>query len=156
MRNTKPSFEGSAPRVLSCGVVVVRWFDGELKYLLLRVYKHWDFPKGIKEFGETPLDAAVREVEEETTLRELDFRWGYQYRTTALYRGNKVAHFFLAHSPDAQVSIPVNPELGWPEHHDYEWLVYGVARERLSERLRLILDWAHAVVGEGPTHANPS
>ncbi len=56
------------PHRFSAGVVVVRLAQRKLRYLLLRAYRNWDFPKGLVEPGEDPIDAALREVREETTL----------------------------------------------------------------------------------------
>ena len=76
--------------ILSAGVVVVRQ-DGDVwKYLLLRAYNYWDFPKGVVETGEDPLEAACREVEEETCLGELDFRWGNSFSETEPYGQGKI------------------------------------------------------------------
>ncbi len=61
-------------KILSAGVIVVRLVEQTPQYLLLRAYSYWDFPKGEVEAGEDPLHAAVREVQEETTLGELVFR----------------------------------------------------------------------------------
>ena len=58
---------------MSAGVVVVSVLDRKLKFLLLRAYRNWDFPKGLVEAGESPIDAAVREVREETTLDDISF-----------------------------------------------------------------------------------
>jgi bis(5'-nucleosidyl)-tetraphosphatase len=135
----------SAPR-RAAGVVVVRRVAGEPRYLLLRVYNYWDFPKGGLAPGEEPLDAARREVVEETTLADLRFPWGEVYRETPPYSGGKVARYYLAESPGAAVRLPVSPELGRPEHHEFRWLPYEVARGLLGERLRPILDWAREVV----------
>ncbi len=52
-------------KVLSAGAVVVRQQDGNWLFLMLRVYNYWDFPKGLVEPGEDPLEAACREAEEE-------------------------------------------------------------------------------------------
>lgn len=134
------------PEVLSAGIIVVRWFEEGPRYLLLRAYRYWDFPKGEVAPGEDPLRAARREVREETTLDDLRLRWGEVYRETAPYRGGKVARYYLAESRGAQVRLPVSPELGRPEHHEFRWLAYPAARERLAERVRPILDWAHALV----------
>ena len=49
-------------KVLSAGVIVVRRAGGAWHYLLLRAFDYWDFPKGIVEQGEDPLQAARREV----------------------------------------------------------------------------------------------
>ncbi len=140
------------PRRRAAGVVIVRRDGGERRYLLLRAFRNWDFPKGRIDAGEEPLAAALREVEEETTLTGLRFPWGEAYRETAPYGGGKVARFYLA-EPDAgrvgEVRLPVSAELGRPEHHEFRWLPYERARALLGERLQLILDWADALV-RGP------
>ena len=67
---------------LSSGVVVVSLVQRKLRYLLLRAYRNWDFPKGLVEEGEAPIDAALREVREETTLDDLSFDWGLEFMET--------------------------------------------------------------------------
>jgi len=137
--------------LLSCGVIVVRFKERRPLYLLLRVYGYWDFPKGLIEPGEEPLQAATREVEEETTLTGLQFHWGKIYRQTEPYnyRIPKIARYYLAESPEGRVDLPVSPELGYPEHHEFRWLPYEEARPLLSDRVGPILDWANGkVVGD--------
>jgi 8-oxo-dGTP pyrophosphatase MutT (NUDIX family) len=56
---------------LSCGAVIVRHTGSGWETLMLRAYRHWDFPKGICEAGETPMQAALREVGEETGITNL-------------------------------------------------------------------------------------
>jgi len=77
--------------------------QGDRRYLLILHQKgHWAFPKGHAEAGETPLETARREVEEETGLTALDvvetaqFEEGYQFqqgRDTI----TKTVTYFLAH-----------------------------------------------------------
>jgi bis(5'-nucleosidyl)-tetraphosphatase len=134
-----------APR-LSAGVVVVRQQDGAWRYLLLRAFRHWDFPKGVVEAGERPRDAAVREVAEETGLAALEFRWGDASCETELYGRGKVARYYVAASPAGDVHLPVSPELGRPEHHEVRWLGYSEARALLVPRVQRVLDWAEAIV----------
>ena len=135
-----------ASSVLSAGIIVVRWFDGLPRYLLLRVYNYWDFPKGIIEKGENPVEAAIREVAEETTLNNLSFCWGEDFRETPPYGRGKVARYYTAESAGGDVSLPVSPELGHPEHHEFRWCEYQKARELVADRVRPILDWAHSLV----------
>lgn len=117
--------------------------DGEQwRYLLLRVFRNWDFPKGGLEAGESALQAAKREVEEETGLSVLDFRWGERYFETQPYSAGKVARYYLAVSPSGTVRLPINPDLGRPEHHEFRWCGAGTARKLLPERLRPVLAWA--------------
>jgi bis(5'-nucleosidyl)-tetraphosphatase len=130
----------------SAGVVIVRRTASGWRYLLLRAYRNWDFPKGVVEPGEQPLVAARREVREETGLTELHFDWGEVFRETPRYAGNKIARYYLAAAPTGEVALPVNPQLGHPEHQEFRWLDYAAAHERLVPRLQAILAWAHALV----------
>ena len=43
------------------------------------------------------------------------------------------------------IELPVNPELGRPEHHEWRWTSFDEARELLAPRLRFIVDWAESV-----------
>ena len=135
---------------LSSGVVVVRQTEEGWRFLLLRAFSHWDFPKGMVEPGEDPRAAAIREVAEETTLEELRFPWGDVFRETGPYARNKVARYYLAESPDGEVTLPVNPVLGRPEHHEYRWVDYAGALERASPRLEPVVRWAGRTLGLEP------
>jgi bis(5'-nucleosidyl)-tetraphosphatase len=133
-------------QTLSAGVIVVRRHADGYRYLLLRAYNYWDFPKGLVEAGEYPLASAVREVAEETTLTDLNFRWGEDYRETEPYARGKMARYYVAESPHGEVSLPVSPELGQPEHHEFRWLDHKAARKLLAPRVQPILDWAQALI----------
>ncbi len=88
----------------SAGGVIYRWQGGSAHVLLIRDrYHHWGFPKGHLEDGETPADAALREVSEETGLGELrldaelqTIDWFFRFRGRLIH---KYCHFYLIESP---------------------------------------------------------
>ncbi len=132
---------GTATR-LSSGVVVVRPGPAAYRFLMLRAFRHWDFTKGMVEPGEDALSAAIREVQEETTLSDLVFHWGHGFLETGPYNRGKVARYYLAVNVDGEVSLPVNPELGRPEHNEYRWVDYRQALSLASPRLKPVVNWA--------------
>lgn len=132
---------------VAAGAVVLRRVDGRWNCLVLRVFRNWDFPKGLVEPGEEPLHAALREVTEETGLSGLALPWGEVWRETEPYAGGKVARFYVAESANGTVVLPVNPELGRPEHHEFRWLDFDAGPRLLPPRLQLVLRWAQTVVG---------
>ncbi len=129
-------------KILSAGVVIVRREQERWRYLLLRAYQYWDFPKGRAEAGETPLETALREVREETGITELEFRWGYDYVETGPYARGKVARYYVAETNERRVIMGISPELGRPEHHEYRWMAFDEAYRLASPRVRRVLDWS--------------
>jgi bis(5'-nucleosidyl)-tetraphosphatase len=130
----------------SAGAVIVNVAERKLKFLLLRAYRNWDFPKGVVEPGEEPIDAAIREVREETTLDDISFDWGMQFIDTGPYNKGKIARYFLARSKQDKVGLPVNPLLGFPEHQEARWFTYEKALAMVSARLQPVLSWAYTIV----------
>lgn len=135
------------PEKLSCGAVIVRRAEDGWKTLMLRAYRNWDFPKGLREDGETPLEAARREVGEETSLEDLDFPWGERHLDTGPYSRGKVARYYLAETGQARVQMGISPETGRPEHHEYRWMSFDEAYDVAAPRVRLVVQWARQIVG---------
>jgi 8-oxo-dGTP pyrophosphatase MutT (NUDIX family) len=131
-------------RKRAAGVVLLRNYPDGWRVLILRAYRNWDFPKGLLEPGETPLAAAVRETREETGLSDCVFRWGERFIDTEPYAIGKVVRYFVAESPAGEVTLPVSPELGRPEHHEFRWTTPDEAATLLPPRLVPVLRWAHA------------
>jgi 8-oxo-dGTP pyrophosphatase MutT (NUDIX family) len=137
------------PTRLSSGVVVVSLVDRKLRFLLLRAYRNWDFPKGLVEPGEEPIEAAVREVREETTLDDISFDWGLEFMDTGPYNKGKISRYYIARSKETRVRLPVNPELGVPEHHEARWVDFQKALTMVSPRLVPVVRWAYGVINHG-------
>ena len=134
---------------LSAGVIVCRRHNDRWLFLLLRAYGYWDFPKGIVEQGEEPAAAAVRETEEETTIRDLEFRWGYNYRDTGPYNNkSKIARYYIAETETEHIELPVNPELGKPEHDAFEWVGREKAMALIAPRVKSAFEWAIKTIGQ--------
>jgi 8-oxo-dGTP pyrophosphatase MutT (NUDIX family) len=104
----------NAKRETSAGGVVFRLVHGSgggptPLFLLIRdSYQNWGFPKGHVEDGELPEVAALREVGEETGLREVALRgqvetidWYFRFRGKLIH---KVCHFFLMETSHADTA----------------------------------------------------
>ncbi len=132
---------------LSCGVVLARRTDDGWMTLLLRAFHHWDFPKGIRERGEEPQQAAIREVAEETSITELSFNWGDRYFETGPYSRGKIARYYIAETSQDKVVMGLSPETGEPEHQEWRWVSFDEAYDLGSPRVRQIVQWARQIIG---------
>ncbi len=140
-----PKHAAGKARRHSAGLII---FDPDRRVLLLRAYRYWDFPKGAVEPGESVLQAATREAEEETGPRALRFPWGEPSYTTEPYSNNKVAEYFVAATDELSIVLGVNPELGRPEHHEGRWCAETEAKALLNDRVRRALEWAMKRIGD--------
>lgn len=132
---------------LSCGVVLARATDDGFVTLLLRAYHHWDFPKGLMEDGEEPLQAALRELREETGIAMVEFEWGERCMETGPYSRGKTARYYLARTDEADVVLGPSPDTGEPEHHEWRWVSFDEAYDLASPRVREVVRWARQIIG---------
>ena len=93
----------------SAGIIVIRYFNDEPKILCLMDDGSFDLPKGKVDPGETIIDAAIRETEEESGITLLNFKWGLKN----IQVGNIT--MFIA-TTDEDPEIIANPETGEFEH----------------------------------------
>ena len=114
----------------SAGAIVFI-MEKEPIYLLLHYEaKHWDFPKGNIEKGETDQETVKREIEEETGIKDIeiikDFKEKIQYYFK--FEGeliNKTVIFYLAKTKTKEVKLSF-------EHIGSTWLPYDKAIEQLT------------------------
>ena len=132
---------------LSCGVVLARATEAGVVTLMLRAFHHWDFPKGIVEEGEQPLEAAVRELTEETGIDSVAFDWGERHMDTGPYSRGKTARYFIARTEQLDVVIGPSPDTGEPEHHEWRWVTFDEAYDLSSPRVRDVVQWARQIIG---------
>ncbi len=114
----------------SAGAVVFRDTAGGRRYLLLQNAGRWDFPKGGIEKGESELQTVVREVLEETGLRDLEMMSGFRKVIEYFYRRegkniHKQVVYLLARTREQNVRISF-------EHQGFGWFPYQEAVERAS------------------------
>ena len=94
---------------MSAGGVVFRVDAGQALFLLIRdSYQNWGFPKGHVEPGEQASAAALREVGEETGLKDLVVRgsidvidWFFRFRGQLIH---KFCEFFLIETAESETS----------------------------------------------------
>lgn len=132
---------------LSCGFVLVRESDEGCYTLMLRAYHHWDFPKGLQEDGENSVEAAKREVAEETSITDLEMEWGERFLDTGPYSRGKTARYYLARTASSEVVMGLSPETGEPEHHEWRWVSFDQAYDMSSPRVKNVVRWARQIIG---------
>ncbi len=135
----------------SAGAVIFRKDNKKLYYLLLHYEAgHWDLPKGHIEKGESEKEAVLREVKEETGIRDVNFL--EEFRTTIKYffrAGGKtifkIVVFYLAETRTKEIKLSF-------EHIGYSWLPYEEAlREITFKNAKEVLKKAHDFVMEHKT-----
>lgn len=132
-------------KVESAGIIIIRKdrATGELKVLLMNSYNFWDFPKGGIELNETKIQAAIREVSEETGIKNLEFAWGKTfYQTEEFGKNRKTVYYFVAKTDEEEIKMGISPTLGRPEHDEYRWVSFEDAKLMTVERIKKALSWA--------------
>jgi len=127
----------------SAGIIVRDENVSPTRYLCVRAYSKWDFPKGHLEKGESILDAAIRETEEEVSLTKSDYKLlGLVAPPVTYKKGKKTAHYFLAErKSNAKPFLPVSQELGRPENDEFRWMTYAEMENLFPNRLTPVLEW---------------
>jgi 8-oxo-dGTP pyrophosphatase MutT (NUDIX family) len=132
----------------SAGGVVFRRTSLALSFLLIRdPYENWGLPKGHIEGSESPLEAALREVEEETGLGALQavgelptIDWYFRDRGRLIH---KFCHFYLVEAVSGE-AVPQKDEgitecIWYPLDGALATITYENAREVLRTAGELLL-----------------
>lgn len=117
----------------SCGVIPVRVVEGQRRYLLVQHKAgHWSFPKGHPESGESPIEAALRELMEETGLVSVKlvetpaFEEAYEFTKRSGKRVIKHVTYYIGRVGTDAVAI--QPE----EIADFFWGAAGAVHGKLT------------------------
>lgn len=130
----------------AAGVILYRRGNSrQIEILVLRNAKHrtWGFAKGRAERDESPLQAALREVAEETGIESIDLdpefvaTIAYRVATGAGASHEKLVVYFLGETNDDAVVSD--------EHDSIRWVAITEARRLIPHaNLRSVLDRAEA------------
>jgi len=124
------------PLEKSAGAIVFKR-NKEIKYLLLHYpsnakakKEYWDLPKGHIEKNEKEKTTVIREVEEETGLKDIKIIEGFKELIKYFFKFQgktifKTVVFYLAETKTKEVKIS-------GEHIGYKWLPYEQALKQLT------------------------
>jgi 8-oxo-dGTP pyrophosphatase MutT (NUDIX family) len=125
----------------SFGVVPLFRVGEEWRVLLIHQISHrggrntfWIFPKGHAEVGESPTEAALRELEEETGISDvtLDTTWSFSVSYNFIHEGAKIekqAHFFIGFCNKSETAISQPHEV-----LELKWCTFKEAEQLLSHQ----------------------
>ena len=132
----------------SCGFILFRQPEEGRRYYLLMHYRagHWDFPKGHVEDGEGEIQTALRELEEETGIRNVEvidgFRHEYSYTFGSGSKREKKVTFYLAKTAETRLRFS-------HEHQGGRWVTAGTAMQLLTfDNARVMLEKADAFLNK--------
>lgn len=121
----------------SAGAIIFRKEEGKIYYLLLhypsgaRARKdYWDLPKGHIEKGEKAEETVIREIEEETGLKDVKFIEGFKETIKYFFKSEeknilKFVTFYLLETKENKIKISF-------EHINYKWLIYTESLKQLK------------------------
>jgi len=146
------------PRENSAGAIIFKKIEGESHYLLLRYpSRHWEFAKGHIEKGESIEQTVIREVEEETNIKDLKIMPGFKEYSKYFFKKSyhlkgeakkkapwvfKLVTFLLAETKTEEVKIS-------KEHIGFVWLPYEEAVKKTTfKNAKDLLKKAHKFITE--------
>jgi 8-oxo-dGTP pyrophosphatase MutT (NUDIX family) len=117
----------------SAGFIIYNQIEGVRYYLLLQSLDLiWGFPKGKLEKNEDNKSAAIRELYEETGIKNIYIDKNFSYNVNYIYKNtrnnqliDKTVTYFLAETNDTKVDIS-------NEHISFQWLEYHNAQQTLT------------------------
>ena len=115
---------------VSAGIILINENKSRLFLLLNYPSKHWDFVKGKMEEGETFHETALRETNEETGIKDVEFLDGFKEEIEYYFRADnqdihKKVIFFLGKTKTTNIILS-------HEHLDFIWLNYDNALNRIT------------------------
>ncbi|NVK32052.1 MAG: hypothetical protein HWE20_13680 [Gammaproteobacteria bacterium] len=128
------------------GIVPVRWIADEPRFLMLRSYHIWTFPRYT--LDNASAEAVGEALSSEFALNEIDFRLGTECRSTRPYSRGYVDHYYLVFNEFGEPQLPYSPISNSPVWDEFRWLRHRDARAKLRAPIRPIVDWAYETAVE--------
>jgi 8-oxo-dGTP pyrophosphatase MutT (NUDIX family) len=143
------------PQEKSAGAIIFRMENNVPHYLILHYHSgHWEFARGHAEEGEAEEQAARREVEEETGLKDLKILPGFKGYTKFVFKRTwglqgeakkkapwvmKIVTLYLAQTHTNEVKIS-------HEHKGFAWLTYEEAMKKLAKDAKKVFTQANEFI----------
>lgn len=143
------------PQEKSAGAIIFRMKEGVPHYLILHYHSgHWEFARGHIDEGESEMQTAVREIEEETGLKDLKIIQGFKGYTKFVFKKvygltgearkkapwvMKIVTLYLAESMTDEVKIS-------EEHKGFGWFSFEDALKKLPKDAKKVFTQAHEFV----------
>ena len=128
----------------SFGIIPIQINQGEVQFLLVQHHAgHWAFPKGHAEIGETDIEAAKRELREETGIAEVQLVDGVTLTESYYFKRStqtiaKTVRYYLGYVKQRDVRIQV------AEIKGYNWVNFEKALGLITfAECRRIITEAH-------------
>ena len=110
----------------SCGVLVV-YGDPIAEFLLMKHRTRWDLPKGHVDPGESDIECALRELQEETGIdaKDIELDPDFQFSTSYPVRYKKSEEVLdktlIIYLGRLRKKLPIRPT----EHPGFEWFAWN-------------------------------
>ena len=135
-------------KLKSCGFLIIKE-DPNLSFLLMKHSDRWDLPKGHVDPGESNIECALRELEEETGITtadiEIDKNFKYKHKYFVKYKGNgerkKKLIIYLARLIRDVEIVPT-------EHEDFEWRPWNPPHSIQRKTIDGVLKQLEKILGQ--------
>lgn len=126
----------------SCGILLFK--DEWKKFLLMKHKDRWDLPKGHIEEGETLIECAIREFEEETGIKRTHIRIIPAYRFELIYfpRLKKYPRQVVKKHLYIYLAIlEKNKDIKPTEHESFKWFKWDPPHKLQEKTINPLLDY---------------
>lgn len=129
----------------SAGFLIFRKDGDKIEYLFLKNKDRFDIPKGLQKSNESELETALRELEEETGLKDIKVIPLFKKKAEYFYKCNneiikKEVVYFLGETKTKEIKIS-------EEHDGYVWMSKEEALSKLKyENLKNLVETAEKFI----------